>query len=213
MCRTLGVLLVLSFLQVIPAQKGIIQKPPLIIADEGESVNITCQASQGTMDGMKLKREVVNDMTVLTVVENPRNISPRYAQGIEFVEVQNTFVITLRELQKNDTDVYYCRGIAVINGNHNSVSGSGTMLVVRDKCLEKMKQEERPSLSWLLYVLAFLGLFSVSLLGYIILSHIDIKKHCRRGKKGQAQNIVYEDMNCSLRRNNMATLNVYQNRE
>ncbi|XP_034646385.1 T-cell antigen CD7 [Trachemys scripta elegans] len=191
-----------------PAQKDVTQEPAILMVNEGESVNITCSVTtKGTLVGMYLKKEVVNAMEVLYITNNgrTRTIDFRYKDRIEISVLQTDVWITLHQLQKNDTGLYVCRESVLENYEPNCVSSQGTILVVKE-----MEQAECHMASWMPYVLSFMALILVSALGYLILSHIDIKKHCQEGKEKQA-NIVYEDMSYTLRLNNLATVNPYNN--
>nr|XP_005297632.1 T-cell antigen CD7 [Chrysemys picta bellii] len=191
-----------------PAQKDVTQEPAILMVNEGESVNITCSVTtKGMLVGMYLKKEVVNAMEVLYITNNGHNrtIDFRYKDRIEISVLQTDVRITLHQLQKNDTGLYVCRGSVLENYEPNCVSSQGTILMVKE-----MEQAECHVASWMPYVLSFMALILVSALGYLILSHIDIKKHCQEGKEKQA-NIVYEDMSYTLRLNNLATVNPYNN--
>ncbi|XP_039356169.1 uncharacterized protein LOC120382822 [Mauremys reevesii] len=194
--------------QVTPAQKDVTQKPAVLLVNEGESVNITCSIhTKGRLVGMYLKREVLNAMEVLYITNNCTSltVNVRYKDRINISCLQTEVRITLHQLQKNDTALYVCRGSILENYEPNCVSSQGTILVVKG-----MEQAECHMASWVPYVLSFMVLISVSALGYLILSHIDIKKHCQEGKKKQS-NTVYEDMSYPLRLNTMATVNPYNN--
>ncbi|XP_030390486.1 T-cell antigen CD7 [Gopherus evgoodei] len=189
-----------------PAQRDVTQKPAVLLVNEGESVNITCSiTTKGMLVGMYLKREVENAMEVLYITNNGSSLTVNfhYKDRINISCLQTEVRITLHQLQKNDTGLYVCRGSILENYEPNCVSSQGTILVVKG-----MEQAECHMASWVPYVLSFMVLISVSALGYLILSHIDIKKHCQEGKKKQA-NTVYEDMSYTLRLNTIATGNPY----
>ncbi|CAM4556023.1 T-cell antigen CD7 [Lepidochelys kempii] len=191
-----------------PAQKGVTQEPAILIVNEGESVNITCSVTnKGILVGMYLKREVVNAMEVLYIKNNSHTstVNFHYKDRIESSLLGTEMRITLHQLQKNDTAVYVCSGSTLENFEPRNVLSHGTILVVKE-----MEQAECCVASWVPYVLSFMVLISVSALGYLILSHIDIKKHCQEGKKKQA-NTVYEDMSYTHRVNTLATGNSYSN--
>ncbi|TFK01610.1 cytochrome P450 4B1-like [Platysternon megacephalum] len=178
------------------------------MVNEGESVNITCSVTtKGMLVGMYLKKEVVNAMEVLYITNNGSTLTVNfhYKDRIEISLLKTEVRITLHRLQKNDTALYVCRGSILEDFEPNCVSSQGTILVVKE-----MEQAECHVASWVPYVLSFMALISVSALGYLILSHIAIKKHCQEGKEKQA-NTVYEDMSYTLRLNTLATGNPYNN--
>ncbi|XP_032648673.1 T-cell antigen CD7 [Chelonoidis abingdonii] len=201
-----AVFLLFLLFQVTPAHKEVTQKPDVLLVNEGESVNISCSiTTKGMLVGMYLKREVVNAMEVLYITKNGSKltINFHYKDRIQPFFLQTEVRIMLHRLQKNDTGLYVCRQSILEDFEPNYVSSQGTILVVKG-----MEQAECHMASWVPYVLSFMVLISVSALGYLILSHIDIKKHCQEGKKKQA-NSVYEDMSYTLRLNTMATGNPY----
>ncbi|XP_038227748.1 uncharacterized protein LOC119842960 [Dermochelys coriacea] len=200
--------LLFLFFQGTPAQKGMTQEPAILIVNEGESVNITCSiTTKEKLVGMYLKKEIVNAMEVLYITNNGNTttVDFHYKDRIEISLLGTKVRITLHQLQKNDTAVYACSGSVLENFEPHCVLSQGTILVVKE-----MEQAECCKASWVPYVLSFTVLISVSALGYLILSHIDIKKHCQEGKKKQA-NTVYEDMSYTLRLNTLATGNSYSN--
>uniref|UniRef100_A0A8C8VQH3 Immunoglobulin domain-containing protein n=1 Tax=Pelusios castaneus TaxID=367368 RepID=A0A8C8VQH3_9SAUR len=115
-------------------------EPAFIMANEGESVNITCNITVGKLDGMYLKREVISAMDVLYVPNNAishtkdRSYKDRLDSSVLLTEVR----ITLHRLQKNDTDVYICSGSVLVDFNPKIVVGQGTMLVLRQGWREGM---------------------------------------------------------------------------
>ncbi|KAG6931573.1 CD7 molecule [Chelydra serpentina] len=196
-----------------PAQKDVIQEPAVLLVNEGESVNITCSlTTKGTLVGIYLKREVVNAMEVLYIANNGRihTVSFLYKDRIDISFLSTEVRITLHQLHKNDTALYVCNESILEMYEPNCVSSKGTILVVKDKSPTEMEQAECRMASWVPYVISFLALISVSALGYLILSHIDIKKQCQEGKKKQS-NTVYEDMSYSIRFNTLTTGNSYSN--
>ncbi|XP_075759666.1 T-cell antigen CD7 [Pelodiscus sinensis] len=183
-------------------QNDVTQEPAILMVHEGESVNITCSiTNNGKLAGMYLRRVLVKAMHVVYIRNNSENHTAnlRYKTRIESAVLSTGVRITLHGLQKNDTDLYVCQGSVLVNGDPRTVSGQGTMLVVKD-----MEQAECHVASWVPYALSFLTLLLVSVLGFLILSHVDIKKHCQKGKKNQA-NMVYEDMSFSRSFSTMGT--------
>ncbi|XP_074871114.1 uncharacterized protein LOC142023741 [Carettochelys insculpta] len=177
--------------QGVPGTTHVTQKPPIVMVHEGKSANITCFIPEGKkLAGMYLKREVVNTMNVLYITANSTNYpkDARYKDRVEVVVHSTEVRITLHSLQKNDTDLYVCRGSVLVNNDPQKVWGQGTILVVKE-----LKQAECHLASWVPYVLSVLALVLVSVLGCFILSHMDIKRHCQERKIKQA-NTVYEDM-------------------
>ncbi|CAI5766133.1 T-cell antigen CD7 [Podarcis lilfordi] len=186
-------------------------KPELIVitAEEGESVNITCKFDQLAMSGLRLRRTLVKAMDVLYVKKQGLHMTkaPEYAYRMEYFQLKNASTIMLKHVKKNDSDGYLCGGTLIINQEPRIMNFSTIILAVKEA--SAMKLTECPSFLWVPYILIFMSLLLLVGLGYFILSHIDIKKCCNKGKAAETQNMVYEDMTCSLRRNTMN--NVYNN--
>ncbi|XP_034963852.1 uncharacterized protein LOC118081477 [Zootoca vivipara] len=186
-------------------------KPELIVitAEEGESVNITCTFDQLAMSGLHLRRTLVKAMDVLYVKKHGRHMTKaaEYESRMEYFELKNASTIMLKHVKKNDSDGYLCGGTLIINQEPRIMNFSTIILAVKEA--SAMKLIECPSFLWVPYILIFMSLLLLFGLGYFILSRIDIKKFCNKGKAAETQNMVYEDMTCSLRHNTVN--NVYNN--
>ncbi|XP_054834227.1 uncharacterized protein LOC129328923 [Eublepharis macularius] len=180
---------------------SILQEPKVATAEEEESVNITCNFNHPNILGLYLRRKFVKDMEVFYSAghRKDKRVHYEYKGRIEYFELQNTVIIMLQKLQQNDSDKYICDGAVLINQNPVQVQGHGTILVVTAKKLIKCS-----SSFWMWYVFLVVTLLLATALGYFILSHVDAKKYCQKKKGREAQNMVYEDMTYSLRRNTMA---------
>lgn len=178
----------------------------VIHAEEGESVNITCQFLSN-IKGLYLKRTVLKRMEVLYATDGGKKLTlhPAYKNRTEYFELQHRAIIMVQQVQKNDSDVYMCQ---YIDKGINEMNTSDVILAVREKSV--MTLEKWSSYSWMMYVIIILTLILVCALGCFILHCADVKKYCWKGKRREIQTIVYEDMNC-LKYNNNLMPNIYQN--
>nr|XP_008102560.1 PREDICTED: T-cell antigen CD7 isoform X2 [Anolis carolinensis] len=176
----------------------------VIIAEEGDSVNMTCDFNNPKLIGVYLKRILGNPMNVIyaTAYGKDKTEAPEYKNRTEYFQLNNTVMITLRQVKKNDSDAYVCEGALLRNNLPHTMNSSSIILAVKEKT-------EYSSSPWMLYTLIFLSLLVVFILGCFSLSHINVKKYCKKEKGQELQNIVYEDMTCSLRPNTKTTSNVY----
>ncbi|XP_077180464.1 T-cell antigen CD7 [Paroedura picta] len=182
-------------------ENAILQEPTLITVEEGESVNITCHFKHPDILGLYFRQKLVKDIIVLYALDQgkKKTIGAEYKGRIEYFEQQNTVTIMMQQLQKNDSGNYTCDAAVLINMKHMLVQGRGTILAVTAKKVAKCS-----SSSWVLYILVIETLLLATALGYFILSQVNVKKYCRKGKATGEQNIIYEDMTCSLRSNTVA---------
>ncbi|XP_067319909.1 T-cell antigen CD7-like [Anolis sagrei] len=176
----------------------------VIIAVEGDSVNMTCHFNHLELIDVYLKRTLGKPMDVIyaTAYGKDKNEAPEYKNRTEYFQLNNTVMITLQQVKKSDSDAYVCEGTLLRNKQPHIVNSSSFILAVKEKT-------EDSSSPWMLHTLVFLSLLVVSILGCFFLSHINVKKYCRKGKGQELQNIVYEDMTCNLRSNTMARSNLY----
>ena len=97
---------------------GVIEQSPLSVhAQQGESINITCVLKSS------------NEKVLYVLSQNTTTISPTFANRLEYSKQEKKLVITLHNLQENDTDIYVCA--AVLKNSSFSVSESGTMVLVK----------------------------------------------------------------------------------
>ncbi|NXF07389.1 CD7 protein, partial [Smithornis capensis] len=121
--------------------------------------------------------------------QNAARILPAFAHRLQYSKEGKQIVITLHNLQKNDSDNYVC---AEELKNSTLLSASGTMVLV------KGMQECKDS-SWVIYSLFVAVALLFCALVCCTLYHVNIKKYFQRKKT----NVVYEDMSYSSRRNTL----------
>ncbi|XP_029453450.1 uncharacterized protein LOC115089521 [Rhinatrema bivittatum] len=189
------------------------QSPNEIFVGEGGSVRISCSFTvAGDPVGVYLKRRC------------SKKIAYFQSNGNTFMERNHTelsgnvrnFTITLHQLQRNETDWYLCEG-AIRNPSISQMWGTGTLVIVLadavcdDPLSAKSATEMTHSSTWQLYLLIAFGIIILVLMfGLVILAarQMDLKE-CFKPKKKSSQNLVYEDMSYSLRRNTMSKPTYY----
>ncbi|KFV08802.1 hypothetical protein N340_08980, partial [Tauraco erythrolophus] len=125
--------------------------------------------------------------------QNASTISPAFANRLEYSKQENKIVITLHNLQKNDSDIYICAGV-LKNSSSLSVNRSGTMMLIKE-----VEQTDCRFSSWGIYGLIMVVVLLVfSLICYAVY-HVDIKKYFQKRKPNQ----VYEDMSYCSRHNTL----------
>ncbi|NXW90025.1 CD7 protein, partial [Alopecoenas beccarii] len=125
--------------------------------------------------------------------QNTSNISRAFANRLEYSKQEKKIVITLHNLQKNDSDIYVCAGV-VKNFSFLLANGSGTMMLIKEA-----EQTDCSSGSWVLYSLIIMVALLFSALICCTTYRVDMKKHFHKRKP----NTVYEDMSYSSRRNTL----------
>ncbi|XP_066473782.1 uncharacterized protein [Tiliqua scincoides] len=188
-------------------RKTVVKKESNVIhAEEGESVNITCQFLSSNIDGLYLKRTLLKPIEVLYATKHGEQLTLKsaYINRTKYFELQDRAIIMLQQVQKDDSDVYVCEHI---DKDFKEMKTRGVILAVRDKSVMKLEQ---CSSSPQMLVVIILALLLACALGYFILFHMDVKKYCRKGKRMEIQTIIYEDMN-GCKHNNSHVPNVYQN--
>ncbi|NXI62313.1 CD7 protein, partial [Anseranas semipalmata] len=125
--------------------------------------------------------------------QNAPTIFPAFANRLEYSKQEKKLVITLHNLQQNDSDIYVCAAV-LKNSSLFSVSQSGTMVLVKGG-----KQIACHNSSWTTYALIIL----VALLFFALICRalycVQVKKYFQKRKP----NAVYEDMSYSSRRNTL----------
>lgn len=66
--------------------------------------------------------------------QNGSTISPAFANRLEYSKEEKKILITLHNLQKNDSDIYVCAGM-LKNSTFLSVNRSGTMVLIKGTIL------------------------------------------------------------------------------
>uniref|UniRef100_A0A8C6ZQC5 Immunoglobulin V-set domain-containing protein n=1 Tax=Nothoprocta perdicaria TaxID=30464 RepID=A0A8C6ZQC5_NOTPE len=84
------------------------QSPPSLSVEQGESITINCSLkSSHEEDGIFLLKTHMKPERVLYVSrQNASTISTTFANRLEYSKEEETLVVTLHNLQKNDSDIY-----------------------------------------------------------------------------------------------------------
>ncbi|OXB54998.1 hypothetical protein ASZ78_005970 [Callipepla squamata] len=107
---------------------GVIDQSPLsVIAQQGESINITCTLESAHEEIIFFKAHIQLEKLLHASSQKAVTISHAFANRLEFSNQEKELVITLHNLQKNDTDMYVC---AAVLKNSLTMSESGTMVLV-----------------------------------------------------------------------------------
>ncbi|NXN18208.1 CD7 protein, partial [Indicator maculatus] len=134
---------------VVKAQtSGVLQQSPLYVNPEpGQSISITCawNSSYGDEEFYLLKTLMQREKVLHVSSQNASTISLAFANRLEYSKEERKIVITLHNLQKNDSGIYLCAGV-VKNVSFLSVSESGTMMLIKD-----VEQTDCSNSSWVIY--------------------------------------------------------------
>ncbi|XP_072501516.1 T-cell antigen CD7 isoform X2 [Notamacropus eugenii] len=165
------------------------------MAQEGDAINITC-ITVGKSAGIYLKRSTVRLMVVTHFSKKSESIiTESYKNRTIISGSLNNLVITITNIQPNDTDVYTCH--ATVSDN---IQGNGTMVVVT----EKKGKRKYGSLGVILIVVSFF-------IGLVLwpLSMMLKKWVCNLRKSQNTSCTVYEDMSYVIQRNTSCQNNQY----
>ncbi|NXM72340.1 CD7 protein, partial [Serilophus lunatus] len=127
--------------------------------------------------------------------QNAARILPAFANRLNYSKEGKQIVITLHNLQKNDSDNYVC---AKEVKNSPLLSASGTMVLVKEGEQACPGQECTDS-PWVMYSLIIVVALLFSALVCCTLYHVNIKKYFQK----KNPNVVYEDMSYGSRRNTL----------
>ncbi|NXT34991.1 CD7 protein, partial [Pelecanoides urinatrix] len=94
-----------------------------------------------------LKTHMQPERVLYVSSQNASTIFPVFANRLEYSKQEEKIVITLHNLQKNDSDMYVCAGV-VKNSPLLSVNGSGTMMLIKE-----VEQTDCSNSSWGIYTL------------------------------------------------------------
>ncbi|XP_021270815.1 uncharacterized protein LOC110407428 [Numida meleagris] len=180
---------------------GVIEQSPLSVSTrQGESINITCVLKNSQEDEafILLRNHMQHEKVLYVSSQNTSTIFPTFANRLEYSKQEKKLVITLHNLQKNDTDIYVCA--ATLKNSSVSVSESGTMVLVKGE-----EQTECSISSLAIYVPTIAAVLLLFALICYILQHVDMKKYFQKKKI----NVVYEDMSFSSRSNTLVRTNMY----
>ncbi|NWZ82212.1 CD7 protein, partial [Poecile atricapillus] len=184
------------------SSRALEQTPLYANPERGQSVNITCVLkSSPAEEEFYLLRIHVQPATVLSVANlSGSEVSPAFGNRLEYSREKNTIVITLHNLQEQDSDNYICA-----EGPKDSplLSASGTMLLVKgvEQACEKS--------SWDMYALLIVVALLFCALVCCTLYCVDVKKYFQKEKA----NVVYEDMSYNSRRSTLVRTNTYSRGE
>ncbi|NXE87582.1 CD7 protein, partial [Menura novaehollandiae] len=181
---------------------GALKQSPLYASPErGQSISITCELKSSPEDeGIYLLRTHVQPAEVLYVSDlNVSRVPPAFANRLEYSKEGKSIVITLHNLQQNDSDNYVCVEKVKDSALH---SASGTMVLVKGE--QEYSQACNKS-SWDVYALIVVVALLFCALVCCTLYRVDVKKYFQK----QKPNIVYEDMSYNSRRNTLVRTNTY----
>ncbi|OPJ88711.1 T-cell antigen CD7 isoform A [Patagioenas fasciata monilis] len=173
---------------------GVVEQSPLYVnPQQGQSVNITCalNSSHEEEEIYLLKTQMQPERVLHVSSPNTSTISPAFANRLEYSKQENKIVITLHNLQKNDSDIYVCAAM-VKNFSFLLVNRRGTMMLIKEA-------EQTYCNSWVLYSLIIVVALLFSALICCTLYRVNMKKYFHKRKP----NTVYEDMSYSSRRNTL----------
>ncbi|XP_056361633.1 T-cell antigen CD7-like isoform X1 [Oenanthe melanoleuca] len=178
------------------SSRALEQSPLSANPERGQSVSITCvlSSSRGT-DEFLLLRAHMQPGRVLSVSNlNVSWVSPAFGNRLEYSREGNRAVITLHNLQEEDSDNYIC---AEEVKDSSLLSARGTMVLVKggEQVCEKI--------SWGLYALAGVVALLLCALLCCTLHRVDVMKYFQK----KQPNVVYEDMSYSSRRSTLVRNN------
>ncbi|XP_058023883.1 uncharacterized protein LOC131190563 [Ahaetulla prasina] len=169
--------------------KMVSQELMVLIAEEGQSVNLTCKYMH-RIEGLYLKRTFGDVTKPLYVTQHGKikREDPAYANRTEYFEMNNMATITLKQLKENDSDVYLCRAGMFINNDLVQENSPPILLAVEAAA---KKNFESP---WMLYSIISVLILLLFMMGFYIIYHTNIKKCFQKGHAKTKQNFIYEDM-------------------
>lgn len=174
------------------------QTPRVVIASEGDSINITC-STRGDLEGLLLKRiwPQASDVIYFEDEEEP-TVDRTFSGRIDFSGSQKNLTITMHLLQPADTGAYICEAVRKV-----SVHGLFTTVLVREKLSHEAYRSREPLQTSVSLPAAIpVGFFLTGLILGVLCSMLwktQIKKLCASGNKDSLC-VVYEDMSCSNRK-------------
>ncbi|NXM04194.1 CD7 protein, partial [Tyrannus savana] len=144
-------------------------------------------------------RTLVQPERVLYVSnQNTARILPAFAGRLEYSKEGKQIVITLHNLQENDSDNYVCAEEVKNVKNTHLLSADGTLLLVKGMGQAHSQQACSDS-SWVIYSLLIVVALLLCALVCCTLYRVNIKKYFQK----TPPNVVYEDMSYSSRRNTL----------
>ncbi|NXG00341.1 CD7 protein, partial [Sakesphorus luctuosus] len=144
-----------------------------------------------------LRTHVQPEEVLQLLNQSAARISPAFADRLNYSKEGKQMVITLHNLQKNDTDNYVCAE-QVTTKNTRLLSARGTMVLVKEG-QQAYSQQACSASSLATYSLIILVALLFCALVCCTLYHVNIKKNSQK----KSPNAVYEDMSYSSRRNTL----------
>lgn len=174
------------------------QSPRVVIASEGESINITC-STRGDLEGLIMKRIWPQASNVIYFEdESEPTVDSAFSGRINFTGSQENLTIIMSLLQEADTGAYTCEAVRKV-----SVRGLFTTVVVKEKLSHEAYRSQEPlQISVSLPAAIAVSFFLTGLILGVLCSMLrktQIKKLCASGNKDSLC-VVYEDMTCSNRK-------------
>ncbi|KFW79482.1 T-cell antigen CD7, partial [Manacus vitellinus] len=146
-----------------------------------------------------LLRTHVQPESVLYVSnQSATRIPAAFAERLEYSREGKQMVITLHDLQENDSDNYVCAEEVKHGKNTRLLSASGTMVLVKEG-EQAYSQKACSGSSWVIYSLLIVVALLLCALVCCTLYRANIKKYFQKNPP----NVVYEDMSYSSRRNTL----------
>ncbi|KFP41969.1 T-cell antigen CD7, partial [Chlamydotis macqueenii] len=133
-----------------------------------------------------LKTHVQPERVLHVSSQNASTISPAFANRLEYSKEEKRIVITLHNLQKNDSGIYVCAGV-VKNATFLSANRNGTMMLVKEV------EEDCRNSSWGIYALTTVAVLLFAALVCCAFRCVNIKKYFMK----KAPTTIYEDMSYS----------------
>ncbi|KFP80495.1 T-cell antigen CD7, partial [Apaloderma vittatum] len=141
-----------------------------------------------------LKTHVQRETVLYVSSQNASTVCSAFADRLEYSEEEKKIVITLRNLQKNDSGVYVC-AVVMKNSSFLSANGRGTMMLIKE-----VEQSECVYSSWGIYALVIVVALLFLELTCCALYNAKMKKNFQ---KRNPNNTIYEDMSYGSRRNTL----------
>ncbi|KAM4662488.1 uncharacterized protein O3C94_010975 [Discoglossus pictus] len=211
-----------------PSKDGIIQHPRYIMTKPGDSVNISCSIpSRQKVIGVYFRRRCKR----ILYIHHEENLVTKevgYEDRLELTGTVLNFTVTLKNLSKEDIDLYGCDGafenkqdicvqstVIVVSSNspHYTIDGPSTQLAhktnqsLNDSCVDYIHQLH----ICLIIMASIIALFIFSILIKCLYTIYEKRQSEKTQISLLPQNTVYEDMNQILRRNTMGNSNCYSN--
>ncbi|KAL1779134.1 T-cell antigen CD7 [Sigmodon hispidus] len=166
------------------------QSSQIVMASEGDSVNITCSTS-GEMQGIFLIQSWPQTSNVIYFEDGEEpTVDKGFSGRINFSGSQNNLTITMRLLRLADTGIYTCKAVTKTIRH-----GSSTMIVVTEKLPQRAYRSQEPLRTFVFLPAALVvGFFIGLVLGVLcMLKKTQIKELCA-SKEKDSRFVVYEDM-------------------